>query len=112
MQTAVIRTGGKQYSVKVGSLLRVDKLENEVDSEVVFDDVLMLNDEGKVKIGTPTLEGAKVLAKVRSQGRSKKIKIVKFKRRKHHMKTAGHRQHFTEVCISAIEKGVKLDNGS
>lgn len=110
MQTAIFKTGGKQYSVKIGSLLRVERLPGDVDSEIVFDQVLMVRDGDNIEIGAPRVSGAKVTAKVRSQGRHNKIEIIKFKRRKHHLKKQGHRQHFTEICVSEIDKGIK--NGS
>lgn len=99
---AVIETGGKQYRVEKGSYLKVEKLELNEGDNVEFDKVLMVEDEGNVKVGLPFLNGGKVTATVLSQGRHKKIKIVKFRRRKHHMKTAGHRQYYTEIQITGI----------
>jgi large subunit ribosomal protein L21 len=99
---AVIQTGGKQYKVSKGQVLKIEKLAQEVGQEVEFDKVLMINQDGDSKIGTPFLAGSKVKAEVLAQGRHKKIKIVKFKRRKHHDKQMGHRQYFTEVKITEI----------
>lgn len=100
---AVVKSGGKQYRVKPGQLVKLEKLEAEVGQTVKLDQVLMVNDEaGKVDVGTPLLEKATVEAKVVAQGRHKKVKIIKFRRRKHHMKSMGHRQYFTEVEITSI----------
>ncbi|RLA07664.1 MAG: 50S ribosomal protein L21 [Gammaproteobacteria bacterium] len=99
---AVIKTGGKQYRVSPGQRLKIEKLEQEVDSVVQFDEVLLTSDGDKLEIGTPFLKGISVSAKLLQQGRGKKIEIIKFKRRKHHRKQMGHRQSFSEVEITAI----------
>jgi len=99
---AVIKTGGKQYRVAEGDVLQIEKLEVEAGDTVNFDHVLMISDDENVKIGTPFLEGSKVSASVESQMRGKKIRIMKFKRRKHHQKCTGHRQYLTEVKITSI----------
>ena len=99
---AVVKTGGKQYRVSVGDVLRVESLLAEEGSSVELDDVLMVADGDDVKVGTPFLDGGKVTATVASHGRGKKVTIVKFRRRKHSRKQAGHRQWFTEVKITAI----------
>jgi large subunit ribosomal protein L21 len=99
---AVIVTGGKQYKVTEGQVLKIEKLAIDEGAKVEFDQVLMVGQEGDMKVGTPHVEGAKVSAEVVSQGRAKKIRIIKFKRRKHHMKQMGHRQYFTEVKITGI----------
>lgn len=99
---AVIKTGGKQYKVSKGDVLRVEKLNAAEGDAVEFDQVLMLADGDTVQVGKPLVEGGKVQAKVRTQGRGRKIEIVKFRRRKHHRKQMGHRQSFTEVEITAI----------
>jgi len=99
---AVIKTGGKQYRVTEGQTLKVEKLEVEEGASVEFDTVLMVADGDQIQIGAPYLEGAKVTATVKSQGRGPKIRIVKFRRRKHYHKTQGHRQSFTELRISGI----------
>lgn len=98
---AVIKTGGKQYRVSEGQTLRVETLPAEVGDSVDLD-VLMVGEGETVKIGTPIVEGGKVTATVKAHGRGKKVKIVKFKRRKHHMKQAGHRQNYTELEITGI----------
>ena len=99
---AVIHTGGKQYRVKPGELLKVETLLAEAGQEIHFDKVLLVQTDAGIKIGTPYLEGGKVTATVTAQGRHPKVKIMKFRRRKHHMKQAGHRQNFTEVKITGI----------
>ncbi len=99
---AVIQTGGKQYRVQEGATLKIEKLELGTGDSVEFDKVLMVQSDDAVKIGQPFVEGGKVSAEVVSQGRHKKVKIIKFKRRKHHMKQMGHRQYFTEVKITGI----------
>ena len=99
---AVIKTGGKQYRVEEGDTLRVEKIEVATGESVDFDQVLLVADGDDVKVGQPLLEGAKVTAEVVEQGRHKKIKIVKFRRRKHSMKRQGHRQNYTAVRITDI----------
>ncbi len=99
---AVIQTGGKQYRVEEGTSLKIEKLEVGVDENIEFDKVLMVQSGDSVKIGQPFIDGGKVTATVKSQGRHKKVKIIKFKRRKHHMKQMGHRQYYTEVQITGI----------
>lgn len=99
---AVIHTGGKQYRVKPGELLKVETLAAEAGQEIQFDKVLLVQADDGIKVGTPYLEGGKVTATVTAHGRHPKIKIVKFRRRKHYMRQAGHRQNFTEVKITGI----------
>ena len=100
---AVIATGGKQYRVAQGQVLRCEKLGAEVGQQVDFKDVLLVVEGEDQRIGKPFVEGAVVKAQVITHGRDKKVKILKFKRRKHHMKRMGHRQHFTEVKVESIE---------
>jgi large subunit ribosomal protein L21 len=99
---AVIQTGGKQYRVAEGDTLRVEKLVADEGATVELDKVLMVADGETVRVGQPFIEGGKVTATVKSQGRAKKVHIVKFRRRKHHMKRQGHRQWFTELTITGI----------
>ena len=99
---AVIVSGGKQHRVSEGEVLKVEKLQAEAGSSVDFDKVLLVANDDDVKIGAPVVEGAKVTAEVVSHGRGKKVRIMKFKRRKHHMKQMGHRQWFTEIKITGI----------
>lgn len=100
---AVFTTGGKQYRASTGDIVKVEKIEAEKGSTVELDNVLMVGEGEDVQVGTPYLSGGKVTAKVVEHGRGDKIKIVKFKRRKHHMKTQGHRQYFTTLEITAID---------
>lgn len=100
---AVILSGGKQYRVEEGDVLKLESLPVEVGATVDFDKVLMVGEGEAVKVGRPYLDGSLVSATVLSQGRGKKIHIVKFKRRKHHEKWQGHRQNFTEVQIKTIK---------
>ncbi len=99
---AVIKTGGKQYKVTEGQRLRVEKIDAEAGATVELDQVLMVADGDNVKVGSPFVEGGKVSAKVAAHGRGEKIKIVKFRRRKHYRKTQGHRQSYTELEITGI----------
>lgn len=101
---AVIKTGGKQYRVKEGDVLKLEQLPAEVGSTYDFVEVLMLTDGDNVTCGNPLIAKAVVKAEILAQGRHKKIKIIKFRRRKHHMKQMGHRQNFTQVKITAISK--------
>ncbi|MCH9769637.1 MAG: 50S ribosomal protein L21 [Gammaproteobacteria bacterium] len=102
---AVIQTGGKQYRVAEGQVLQLEKLAVEAGEDVDFDKVLMVVDGEAQQVGAPYVNGAKVSAEVLEHGRGKKIHILKFKRRKHHMKRMGHRQHLTSVKIKKINKG-------
>jgi large subunit ribosomal protein L21 len=95
-------TGGKQYRVMQGETLRVEKLDVEEGSTVDFDQVLLVGDGEKITVGAPLVDGAKVSASVKAHGRHDKVRIVKFRRRKHHRKQAGHRQHYTEIEITGI----------
>ncbi len=99
---AVIVSGGKQYRVSEGETLKLEKIEAETGASIDFDKILLVVNGEKVNIGAPVVEGAKVTAEVVAHGRHKKVKILKFKRRKHHMKQMGHRQWFTEVKITGI----------
>ena len=101
---AVIKTGGKQYRVTEGERLRVEKLAGGPGDTVVFDQVLMLND-GQPSIGKPIIDGAKVVAKIVAQDRSKKIIVFKFRRRKNYRRKQGHRQPYTELQITGISVG-------
>ncbi|GGK09501.1 50S ribosomal protein L21 [Luteimonas terricola] len=103
---AVLVTGGKQYRVMQGETLRVELLDVEAGKEITFDDVLMLGDSDGIKVGD-ALKGATVTATVKAHGRADKVRIVKFRRRKHHRKQMGHRQHYTEIEITGIAGGDK-----
>jgi len=99
---AVIKTGGKQYRVSPGDVLRVETIAAEEGATWSFDNVLMVSDGDDLTVGSPTVEGAVVEAQIRSHGRRKKVEIIKFRRRKHHQKRTGHRQNYTEICIQSI----------
>ena len=96
---AIFVTGGKQYMVEEGQELYIEKLENEEGSEVVFDEVLYVDG----KVGTPTVKGAKVVAKVLKHGKQKKVLVFKYKPKKKYRKTQGHRQPYTKVEITSIK---------
>ena len=100
---AVFKKGGKQYKVSEGETLKIEKLEVEPGKKVTFNEVLMIADGENVQIGSPLVDKASVEAKVISQGKGKKVNILKFKRRKHSMKQQGHRQLFTEIQIGKIK---------
>ncbi len=100
---AVVATGGKQYKVQEGEVLRVEKLAGEVGSEIAFDEVLMTSDGENVKIGQPLVEGAQVKGHIVEQGKSKKIIVFKYKRRKRYRRKQGHRQPYTAIKIDSIE---------
>jgi len=102
---AVIKCGGKQYRVSQGDTLRVEKLATEAGASVDIDSVLMVADGDNVTVGAPYVAGGKVTATVTKHGRADKISIVKFRRRKHYRRQMGHRQHFTELEITAISAG-------
>jgi large subunit ribosomal protein L21 len=99
---AVVKTGGKQYRVSAGTKIKVEQLTADVGSEVTLDQVLMIAEDGNVKLGAPLVAGAAVKAKVLSQGRGDKVRIYKMRRRKHYRKSQGHRQNFTELEITGI----------
>ena len=99
---AIIETGGKQVRVEVGSKIYVEKLEAEVGSTITIDKVLLVGDK-TVKVGTPYVEGAKVTAKVEKQGKSRKIRVFKYKSKSNEHKTIGHRQPFTCLVVESIK---------
>jgi large subunit ribosomal protein L21 len=99
---AVFRTGGKQYRASEGDKLRVERLDAEVGDTIAFDEVLLVGEGAQVTLGSPTVEGGRVEAKVTAQGRGKKVDVVKFKRRTNYKRLHGHRQHFTEVEVTSI----------
>ncbi|MFK7852844.1 MAG: 50S ribosomal protein L21 [Granulosicoccus sp.] len=102
---AVVKTGGKQYRVSQGDRLKVESLKAEEGSEVSLDEVLMVGSGESVTVGAPTVANASVSAKVLTHGRGDKVRIIKFRRRKHHRKQAGHRQNYTELEITGINAG-------
>ena len=98
---AIIATGGKQYRVSEGDVIYIEKIDAEVDSTVSFD-VLLMENEGDVKVGTPVLEGVKAEGKVVAQGRGEKIIVFKYKAKKNYRRKQGHRQPYTKVEITKI----------
>ena len=96
---AVIESGGKQYRVSEGELVRVEKIDGEVGEEVVFDHILSLRTDGEMIVGAPYVEGAKVIAKIEEQGRHKKVIVFRFRRRKDSHRKIGHRQRFTGLRV-------------
>ncbi len=101
---AVLNTGGKQYKVSEGDILRIEKISAELNSIVELTDVLAVsNGEGELTIGNPVVEGAKVVAKVLAHGKAKKVVVFKFKPKKDYRKKQGHRQPFTKILIEKIE---------
>lgn len=99
---AIIKTGGKQYKVAVGDKIKVEKLEGEAGTEIVFSEVLFVGDEKDVKVGTPFLEGAQVTGKIIETAKGKKVVGMKFKAKKRYRVKFGHRQTMTEVEITKI----------
>lgn len=99
---AVVKTGGKQYKVTQDEYLKVEKLEGNEGDTIELDQVLMIADGDKLKIGSPMIDGGKITATILSHGRHKKVEIMKFRRRKHHQKRTGHRQYYTEIKVTGI----------
>lgn len=100
---AIIKTGGKQYRVQEGDVIYVERLDGGAEEQVEFNEILAVSDEGKMTVGTPVVEGAKVIGKVVEQGKGKKIIIFKYKPKKDYRKKQGHRQPYTKVMIEKIE---------
>ena len=99
---AIIKTGGKQYRVSEGDIIKVEKLSAEEEEKVCFDEVLMIGGNAEVKTGTPIIEGASVEGTVLRNGRGKKIIVFKFKSKKNYRKKQGHRQPYTQIKIDKI----------
>ena len=104
---AVFRTGGKQYRAAKGDVLRLEKIEGDEGAKVEFDEVLLVGEGSDVKVGSPLLSGSVVSGTVLRQGKSRKIPVVKFKRRKNYLRQGSHRQFFTEVEITGIGAAAK-----
>jgi len=102
---AVFRSGGKQYRAAKGDVLRLEKIDGDEGATVKFDEVLLVGEGSDIKVGSPTLSGSTVSAKVLQQGKSRKVSVVKFKRRKNYLRQGSHRQFFTEVEITGITGG-------
>jgi large subunit ribosomal protein L21 len=100
---AVVKSGGKQYKVSAGDVLRVEKLEAPVGDTITFEDVLLVSDGENIQTEPSALSGAKVTARITAHGRRRKIVVFKYKRRKRFRRKQGHRQWFTELAIENIE---------
>lgn len=103
MAFAIVKTGGKQYKVAVGEKLKIESITPEADGSVVFKEVLLVEDGGAVKVGTPLVAGATVTAKLVRHGRDRKVIVFKYHSKARYKKKKGHRQHFTEVEITGIK---------
>ncbi|MFO1376731.1 MAG: 50S ribosomal protein L21 [Steroidobacteraceae bacterium] len=100
---AVINTGGKQYRVSEGTVVRIEKLDADAGATVEFDQVLLVGEGASVAVGAPYVAGAKVTATIQSHGKGDKVRIVKFRRRKHYMRQKNHRQQYTEIKVTGIQ---------
>ncbi|MFA4916230.1 MAG: 50S ribosomal protein L21 [Syntrophales bacterium] len=99
---AIIKTGGKQHKVSAGDVLAIEKIKGDKGDSVVFDEVLMVADNGDIKVGTPVVEGAKVVAEIVAQTQAAKMYVFKMKRRKGYHKKTGHRQKLTNIKVGQI----------
>ena len=104
---AVFRSGGKQYRASKGDVLRLEKLDADEGAKVKFDEVLLVGEGKDIKVGSPLLSGGSVSATVLTQGKTKKVSVVKFRRRQNYLRQHTHRQYFTEVEITDISSGGK-----
>ena len=111
MHYAIIRTGGKQYRVAPGDVIRIERLDGEPGTEVSFSDVLMTAHDGALQVGKPLVEGVRVTGQVVQQGKAKKILVFKKKRRKNYRRRYGHRQMFTAVRVTQIETVPAAEHG-
>jgi large subunit ribosomal protein L21 len=100
---AIIQTGGKQYKVTEGSVLKIEKLNVEPGDRLTLDQVLMVSDDNEVRVGNPLVANAQVIATVLEQGRNKKVIVYKFKKRKNYRRKQGHRQPYTKIKVEKIE---------
>jgi len=100
---AVVRTGGKQVRVEPGESIRVEKLDGSVGDEIALDEVLLVGGDGGLRVGTPRVEGARVVGVITEQGRGPKITIFKSKRRKQYRRKLGHRQAYTQIRVDRVE---------
>jgi large subunit ribosomal protein L21 len=111
---AIVRTGGKQYRVKEGDLIKVEKIEGEIGSEIMLDDILMVKSEGEdgeVLIGSPRLSDFRIKGQIKDQGRGKKIIVFTYRRRKGFKKKKGHRQPYTSILVKEILGAAKVAAG-
>jgi large subunit ribosomal protein L21 len=102
LMNAVVKTGGKEYRIAKGDLIRVEKMEGKVGDQVTMKDILMISDEDKVQVGNPFLTNAVITGEIVQQVRGKKVLIYKMKRRKNYRRTKGHRQTYTYVRVNDI----------
>ena len=100
---AIVKTGGKQYRVAEGDVIKVEKLEGELGAALELDEVLLLADGAEIQVGRPTIEGARVFAEIAEQDRHAKILVFKYRRRKRYRRKNGHRQPFTALKITGIQ---------
>lgn len=100
---AIVEAGGKQHKVAVGDRLKIEQITDPIDSQISLK-VLMIADDGAIKVGNPFIENTSVIATVVSKGRHEKVHIFKMRRRKHYQRHAGHRQHFTEIEVKEIAR--------
>lgn len=100
---AVIKTGGKQYRVSEGEEIRVERIKGNVGDTVAFEEVLLTSDGEAVQVGQPCIENARVIGRITRQAKDKKVLVIKFKRRKGYRRKKGHRQHFTQLRIDAVQ---------
>ena len=112
MDYAVIRSGGKQYRVKPGDTVRLEKLDGEPGSACVFGEVLLASAAGSIRVGTPLIEGTRVLGEIVRHDKAKKILVFKKKRRKNYRRRQGHRQQLTIVKVTGIESGAEQGHGA
>jgi len=101
---AVFKTGGKQYKVKEGDVLRIEKITGEVGTDIIFDKVLMFSDGENIDVGVPILDSVEINGHILEQGKSKKIIVFKYKRRKRYRRKQGHRQQYTAIKIDSIKE--------
>lgn len=100
---ALVVTGGKQYKVTKGATLKIESLPGDIGSNIEFDKILMIANGDNINIGTPFIKNAKITGEIIAHGKKDKVQIIKFRRRKHHLKHMGHRQNYTQVKITNIE---------
>ena len=105
LMNAVVKTGGKEYRISKGDLIRVEKMEGKVGDQVTMKDILMISDEDKVQVGNPFLTNAVITGEIVQQVRGKKVLIYKMKRRKNYRRTKGHRQTYTYIRVNDISLG-------
>jgi large subunit ribosomal protein L21 len=102
---AVVKTGGKEYRISQGDLIRVEKMEGKVGDQVTMKDILMVSHEGQVQVGNPLLANAVITGEIVQQVKGKKVLIYKMKRRKNYRRTKGHRQTYTYIRVNDISLG-------